>query len=152
MLITAKYSSRCPSCQGQIAVGSRVEWERGAPARHAVCPTAGAQATPEPRRKSTRAAGPRYRAARDGEVMIARVANGRGDTYDVGQTVYVQNLTTGGGPDGRYWRVTHSWYARACEDAGHYDDQAMAYVVPATAEEAAPVAARRAARSAGSSS
>lgn len=36
--ITAKFSSTCPACGGAIAAGSEVEWTRGQPARHAVCP------------------------------------------------------------------------------------------------------------------
>ena len=37
MLITAKYSSTCPTCRLPIAAGSRVEWVRGEKARHEAC-------------------------------------------------------------------------------------------------------------------
>lgn len=37
MIITAKFESVCPCCQSSIAVGSRVEWERGSKARHETC-------------------------------------------------------------------------------------------------------------------
>ena len=38
MTITAKFEGKCAECDGEIAVGARVEWERGQPARHAKCP------------------------------------------------------------------------------------------------------------------
>jgi hypothetical protein len=38
MTITAKFSSSCPTCHAPITVGERVEWSRGNPARHLVCP------------------------------------------------------------------------------------------------------------------
>jgi len=38
MQIVAKYASTCPSCGGSIAEGADVEWERGAKARHVMCP------------------------------------------------------------------------------------------------------------------
>lgn len=37
MIITAKFASVCPCCSLRIAVGERVEWERGSKARHAAC-------------------------------------------------------------------------------------------------------------------
>jgi hypothetical protein len=37
MIITAKFASVCPCCSSRIAVGEKVEWERGAKARHAAC-------------------------------------------------------------------------------------------------------------------
>lgn len=40
MKIPAKFSSVCPACGFRIRVGDEVEWERGSPARHAVCPAA----------------------------------------------------------------------------------------------------------------
>lgn len=37
MTITAKFSSKCPSCHRQINVGERVEWTRGQAAQHVQC-------------------------------------------------------------------------------------------------------------------
>jgi len=37
MIITAKFASVCPCCSNRIAIGSKVEWERGAKAKHAAC-------------------------------------------------------------------------------------------------------------------
>jgi len=37
MTITAKFSSICPCCSVRIAVGSKVEWSKGSPARHVAC-------------------------------------------------------------------------------------------------------------------
>ena len=37
MIITAKFASRCPVCTCGISVGSKVEWSKGAPARHLGC-------------------------------------------------------------------------------------------------------------------
>jgi hypothetical protein len=37
MVITAKFASVCPCCNARIAVGSRVEWSKGASARHVAC-------------------------------------------------------------------------------------------------------------------
>jgi hypothetical protein len=40
MVITAKFASTCPSCSKAIAVGSKVEWEKGSRARHVDCSSA----------------------------------------------------------------------------------------------------------------
>jgi len=40
MVITAKFSSVCPHCNGRIEVGSKVEWSRGSKARHVACGSA----------------------------------------------------------------------------------------------------------------
>lgn len=37
MTITAKFAGTCPACGRPIAVGSQIEWERGAKARHMTC-------------------------------------------------------------------------------------------------------------------
>jgi len=37
MIITAKFPGFCPCCNGRIEVGSKVEWSKGAKARHAAC-------------------------------------------------------------------------------------------------------------------
>lgn len=38
MTINAKYPGRCNACGGPIAVGDRIEWEKGKGSRHAECP------------------------------------------------------------------------------------------------------------------
>ncbi len=37
MIITAKFASTCPCCRSAIVAGSRVEWNKGSPARHVSC-------------------------------------------------------------------------------------------------------------------
>jgi hypothetical protein len=37
MIITAKFASRCSCCRQPIAVGSKIEWSKGSPARHVAC-------------------------------------------------------------------------------------------------------------------
>ena len=37
MTIVAKYSARCAACGGPIAVGTKIEWSKGSPARHVDC-------------------------------------------------------------------------------------------------------------------
>lgn len=39
MVITAKFASTCPCCNNRIEIGSKVEWEKGAKAKHVSCPT-----------------------------------------------------------------------------------------------------------------
>jgi len=38
MVISAKFESRCGRCSGLITLGTKVEWSRGRPAAHIVCP------------------------------------------------------------------------------------------------------------------
>ena len=60
MIITAKYASKCAFCQGPIAAGDKIEWERGKPSRHpnciagAVASTAAPAAPAHPARSSRR--------------------------------------------------------------------------------------------------
>jgi hypothetical protein len=37
MIITAKFASTCSCCRAPIAVGSKIEWSKGSPARHVAC-------------------------------------------------------------------------------------------------------------------
>lgn len=46
MIITAKFASVCPKCSKSIAVGSKVEWERGGKAAHVDCGAAKPSAGP----------------------------------------------------------------------------------------------------------
>jgi hypothetical protein len=52
MVITAKYPSRCATCQQSIAVGARIEWSKGQPARHVAC--AATSPSPSPSAPSRR--------------------------------------------------------------------------------------------------
>jgi hypothetical protein len=49
MTITARFASTCPCCRTTIAVGSAVEWSKGSPARHGVCPAVAPVAATAPR-------------------------------------------------------------------------------------------------------
>ncbi len=49
MIITAKFASVCPGCNARIDIGSKVEWTRGAKARHVGCSSAAAVAVAAPR-------------------------------------------------------------------------------------------------------
>ncbi len=37
MIITAKYNSTCPCCSKCISAGEKVEWTKGAKAKHVIC-------------------------------------------------------------------------------------------------------------------
>lgn len=43
MTITAKFSGFCPCCNGRINAGDKVEWTKGAKAKHVACANSGAQ-------------------------------------------------------------------------------------------------------------
>jgi len=42
MQITAKFASTCPNCGKAIAVGTKIEWQKGSRGRHVTCPTGAA--------------------------------------------------------------------------------------------------------------
>ena len=44
MTITAKFPGRCSACSGAIAVGAKIEWSKGQPARHIACASSPARA------------------------------------------------------------------------------------------------------------
>lgn len=48
MIISAKFSSMCPTCNGHIEPGSRVEWSKGEKARHVACSAGVASAAAAP--------------------------------------------------------------------------------------------------------
>ncbi len=60
MTITAKFAATCPTCHKAINVGSKIEWSKGARARHASCatPTVASSlgSTPGSRRRAAEAA------------------------------------------------------------------------------------------------
>lgn len=131
MVITAKFASSCPKCGLPISAGAKVEWSKGAKATHVACPVS---AKPVPLRKvATRAP----RARRDpvaGEQTISRRSSGRGDSYDVGATVYLPRVRGGSG-DGHWHTIVSTWSDAPCEDMGHYDWMCSALVRPATDAE-----------------
>ena len=53
MIIVAKFASTCPCCSQPIAIGSKVEWSRGARAVHVACVGKTASAAPVTARRST---------------------------------------------------------------------------------------------------
>lgn len=153
MIITAKYLSTCPNCGGSIGVGDKVEWTKGSKASHAKCPKGRTAAAPK--RAAGRPARERQPAFPDtapepGAIRIEGTRLGRNDQrYDAGATVHAPKVReAGGGPDGHYFTVIVARLFPPCEDAGHYHWTEYAWVRPATETEAAPVAARIAARTA----
>lgn len=51
MTITARYASRCASCQQAITPGQQIEWRKGAPSRHTSCGSASSTTTTAPARR-----------------------------------------------------------------------------------------------------
>jgi len=49
MQITAKFPGTCASCRCQIRAGEKIEWQKGGPSRHVVCPAGGQPASVSPR-------------------------------------------------------------------------------------------------------
>lgn len=77
MQITAKFSSTCPACGGQIDVGATVEWAKGRRATHVTCPVRAASTLADrgtPRRGNNRRPG-------TCEKCGQRLAIGEGHTY-----------------------------------------------------------------------
>jgi hypothetical protein len=54
MIITAKYPSSCACCRQPIQVGSKIEWSKGSPAKHAACAAGSAPPTVTVRAPSAR--------------------------------------------------------------------------------------------------
>lgn len=52
MQISAKFQTVCPTCRHRIAMGERVEWERGKPAVHVKCQPAQQQELPKTARRA----------------------------------------------------------------------------------------------------
>jgi hypothetical protein len=135
MIITAKFSSICPKCSQSIRAGARVEWTKGVKATHATCP---APAAP----RATSRASRREPNAEAGEKAISRFSTGRGDTYGVGDTLYLPRVSGGSG-DGHWHTVVSAWIGMPNEDMGSYDWMCHALVRPATDVERTAAAARR---------
>ena len=139
MVITAKFASSCPKCGQPISVGSKVEWNKGSRAAHVSCGASASRAksVPAPRRTERKPA--IRRAPKDGETVIQRRSDGRGDGYEVGATLYLTRTT-------EYVTIVSAWQAPPDEDIGQYDWACCAIVRPATDSERAECAARRAAQ------
>lgn len=142
MIIEAKFASTCPACSRPIAIGSRVEWERGNKARHTSCSEATSQ-----NGSAKQSASASQKAATlpvAGERTVTRESRGRDDGMTAGETVHMQHVSRGGGPDGHYWTVV-------ADSSRYRDDDSDEWMLatrvrPATDNEAAPLAARISAR------
>jgi hypothetical protein len=140
MTIRAKYPGRCSQCGGRIVVGSEIEWSKGSPARHSCCGAPSIahartrRTTSAPRRSSFPATAPEPGAHR-----VSGRSRGRDDRYTVGQVLHAPKISVaGGGPDGHWYTVlAETWY---------FEPTRAAWVRAATDAEAAPGAARLAAK------
>lgn len=47
--ITAKFPGTCASCRCAIRAGDKIEWQKGQPSRHVVCPAGGQPVNVTPR-------------------------------------------------------------------------------------------------------
>lgn len=143
MTIVAKFASRCADCGGAIRPGTKIEWSKGQPARHAACPalpTAKRAAASAPRRPR---APQQPTAVQPPDQVVYRRSTGRDDAgAESGTTVRLSRVAGGGGPDGHYWTVLATGKLPPNEDNGDYDWQIWTHVRPATDAEAAPVAER----------
>ena len=168
MVITAKFASVCPCCSQRIHVGSKIEWSKGAPARHTACATMGG--TVAPAAKSAPKAAPRApKTPGVADAPYERMFKGapckRAFLPDATSEVLVANgarwahLRSGAqgtaAADGEaFFVVGQTAYYQSAEDAddmGNCDGAGWVvtlYLRRATAEEAAPALARVAERKA----
>lgn len=130
MIITAKFPSVCPCCSSRIAVGAKVEWSKGAKARHVKCPAASA-----PKAKPIRKVAPKAKADMTGCKHYSRRSQDRWDNYEVGQVLYLSRSDE---------YVTVVAVDRKWRDDDSDEWMIGCYARPATEAEIAPVAARRA--------
>ena len=139
--ITAKYASTCSACHGAIAVGTKIEWTKGQPARHVECPAR--RTTPTEVCRTTPA-----RVPAAGEQEIHRYSS----AFETGATIHAPKVSgAGGGSDGHCWTVVSASSHRVTEaedDTREGERIYTAIVRPATAAEATPVESRLAAREA----
>lgn len=89
MVITARFASFCPCCNARIEVGSKVEWSKGAKARHVACagsaPSSQIRVASTPRPTSHRpwrpcgypGCSPSYCDECDGEGLVLQASSGR---------------------------------------------------------------------------
>ena len=139
MSMVAKFPGVCTACGGKFSAGTRIEWSKGAGARHVGCSAAKTASAAS----SAQTGGPRRREARvpkptEAERIVYRKSN---DKYDAGETtgtvLRLRNVAGGGGEDGHIWTVLASGKSPPNEDNGDFDWQVWHHVRPATREEAA---------------
>jgi hypothetical protein len=53
MIITAKFASTCSCCRQPIAVGSKIEWSKGSPAKHVACSQGASTVSAAPARRGS---------------------------------------------------------------------------------------------------
>lgn len=164
-IITASYPGNCSVCRQRYVAGTQINWTKGGPTSHVAC-SGGVSSSSDPKRSavapsrpprsrkastrrtsvfgSSRVSAATARSIRSGETEITNRTG-----YTVGSTIHaVKVREVGGGPDGHYWHVVHSFFVRANEDMGDYDDLYHAYVRPATDEECQPIIAATVAKGA----
>ncbi len=152
MTIISKFPGICRACGGRIQPGTEIEWAKGEGARHVRC--APGSSAPAPARaqsvRRTSARRPSFpsTAPEAGAVIISGRRTGRGDRrYEVGACIHAPLVRdAGGGPDGHYYTVLAATMAAPNEDNQQFEWRELAWVRPATDAEAAPVAAKVAAR------
>lgn len=66
MTITAKFASRCATCQGGVLPGQQIEWTKGSPVRHTSCRAASIAPSP------SASARPARRSLANGDIYTAR--------------------------------------------------------------------------------
>jgi hypothetical protein len=138
MSIVAKYAATCSMCHGAIRPGDKIEWAKGQPVRHTICPT-GAKPGPVAPRKRVEPRQPQ-----PGEIAVSRRSAGRHDCYEPGAIVHATRIAGGGGPDGH-------WFAVVCQTGRWQDDDTDEWMIggilrPATDAECAPGVARAGAK------
>ncbi len=92
MTITAKYAATCATCGGPVSAGTPIEWAKGQPVRHAICPaTAGSTTLPAPQSRA---------------ITVSRIGR---RSYLRGDTLLVRGLLRDGGchwdAEARAWWV-----------------------------------------------
>lgn len=96
MQITAKFVSKCPACDRPIAIGAKVEWERGSKARHVDCSS---NPAPPPATRQTRS------------ITVERVGR---RSYLRGDTISVRGFLRAGGC---HWDAESKAWWIGCHDA-----------------------------------
>lgn len=153
MAVAARFDGFCGGCRQRYAAGTEIEKKGNGKWGHVTCPAGNTGSRPAPRASSARRSSAPRRPVfpwdappSPGAHLVSRRAQ-RGEGYAVGQVVHAPKVQVpGGGPDGHYYTVLAETWTPANEDNGQFDSQAHAWVRAATDEEAAPLAARAAAK------
>ncbi len=155
--ITARYDSICPACGSEITTGDRVEWSKGAKARHTACPAgASPRIATKPRTRRAPSAppvGPELRNDNSsytvGDVLVAQLS-----ANEVAECEARQAISATGVPGDKPIRragnrrvavaVIHaSRISQEWADDNGYCGRYGAILRLATADEAAPLLAER---------